>query len=164
MVPVVFRTPRTLGALNVCAVGLAIAAVTTAAFTLFGADPRIDWSITAGLPTVVAGIAWAALLRSRDKFGSSNIPLGFAALSGGAAIVVAGRREAIRRRFVARVVADEVPGFRVETRTSGKVLVRVESKVETYRVVPPPDEELFELDEEGRALHAVDGRAHRTPT
>ena len=78
-----------------------------------------------------------------------------AAGCGGAAAIIATRREATRRRFVARVEADEVPGLRVEPRTFGKVLVRVESQVDTYRLPPKCDEELFELDDEGRVMRAV---------
>lgn len=64
-------------------------------------------------------------------------------------------REARRRRFVARVEASEVPGFRVEKSRAGKVLLRV-APVAHYRVSDVA-EELFELDETGRATHAAQG-------
>jgi hypothetical protein len=78
-----------------------------------------------------------------------------AAVTGAAAAWIAARREARRRRFVARVEAEEVPGFRVEARPIGKMLVRVEPRIETYRVAPQPDEELFELDAEGRVTSVM---------
>lgn len=60
-------------------------------------------------------------------------------------------REARRRRFVARVEASEVPGFRVEKSHAGKVLLRV-APVAHYRV-SDASEELFELDDTGRVTH-----------
>jgi hypothetical protein len=74
---------------------------------------------------------------------------------GASATAVAARRELARRRFVARVERDEEPNLRVEPRASGKVLVRVEPWIESYRVAPPEDEELVELDCEGRAVRAL---------
>ncbi|HEY2365546.1 MAG TPA: hypothetical protein VGH87_04130 [Polyangiaceae bacterium] len=64
-------------------------------------------------------------------------------------------REARRRRFVARVEASEVPGFRVEKSRVGKVLLRV-APVAHYRVADV-SEELFELDEAGRVTQDVQG-------
>ncbi len=84
-----------------------------------------------------------------------------ATATGATAAWIAARREARRRRFVARVEADEVPGFRVESRPFGKMLVRALPRIETYRVAPQPDEELFELDPEGRVMSVVaSGRLH----
>ncbi len=261
VIPVVFRTPRSLAALNVAAVGLAIAAMTTAAFTV--GEPRTHWSIIVGLPSLAVGLVWAAMLRKRETIGHSQFPLGWAlsiplaavngavacgllfaseshelgsffgglflgatfgvvlwapglllvillfglpiahaqklakrglageergeqfvgiacvvvaalavalarsssflfdayaflaAATGIIATHVAHKRESARRRFVERVEANEVPGLRVEARTLGKVLVRIENTVETYRVAPQPDEELIELDDDGRALRAM---------
>jgi hypothetical protein len=64
-------------------------------------------------------------------------------------------REARRRRFVERVEASEVPGFRVEKSTLGKVLLRV-APVPHYRVADVA-EELFELDETGSVTHSIQG-------
>jgi len=64
-------------------------------------------------------------------------------------------REARRRRFVARVEASEVPGFRVEKSHAGKVLLRV-APVAHYRV-SDMSEELFELDDTGRVTHEAQG-------
>lgn len=269
MIPVVFRTPRSLAALNVAGVALAIAVVTSSAFmVLWTTDPNTVWPVIVGFPTLAVGVMWATLLRRREKIGHIaigwflSIPLAalnagiacalmlasqsphagsllggmflgatfgviiwapalaivlmlfglplaharrlaesglaseeqgerfvggacialtlaavlfsrlapkpeplvgtlvfysFAVLAcvfGAAAALVARKREAARRRFVARVEAEEVPGLRVEPRTIGKVIVRAEPHVETYRIAPEPDEELFELDEAGRALRA----------
>ena len=70
---------------------------------------------------------------------------------GGAAAIQATRREARRRRFIERVEALEEPGYRVEPTPAGKVLLRV-APLATYRVADRA-EELFELDDEGRAMH-----------
>jgi len=271
VIPVVFRAPRSLRALNVSAVGFAIAACTSAAF--IAADPmRWRWSILAGLPTVIVGSVWAAMLRGKATV-AGRVPVGwvlsipFAALNAGLACglaflwdtpqtpmsffgglvlgatfgaiiwvpalvsvlvlfglpirraqklaerglageergeaivgatcailsvlawllaravalphpdalgvivfhalallggsfgvlatVVALRREARRRKFVERVEAEQEPGLRVEETTLGKMLVRVDTQVETYRVARAPDEELIELDQEGRAVRAM---------
>ncbi|HEX4515117.1 MAG TPA: hypothetical protein VH054_16340 [Polyangiaceae bacterium] len=74
---------------------------------------------------------------------------------GVAAAWIALLREARRRRFVERVEASEVPGFRVEKSTLGKVLLRV-APVPHYRVADVA-EELFELDETGSVTHSVQG-------
>lgn len=66
---------------------------------------------------------------------------------------IATLRERRRRRFVARVERCEEPGYRVEPTALGKVLVRV-APVTTYRVADRA-EELFELDDEGRAKHRL---------
>lgn len=259
MVPVVFRTPRSLATLNVGAVGLAIAAMTTAAFTM--GEPRTHWSIIVGIPSLFVGLVWAGMLRKRETLGRSQLPLGWAlsiplaavngalacgllflseshdigsffaglflgatfgviawapglvlvlllfglpiaharrlakrglageergervvgiacailaalavvlaqtpsllfyaapaAACGLVATWVAHKREIARRRFVERVEANEVPGMRVEPRALGKVLLRIENTVETYRIARQPDEELFELDDEGRALRSM---------
>ena len=70
---------------------------------------------------------------------------------GGAAAIQATRREARRRKFIERVEALEEPGYRVEPTPAGKVLLRV-APLATYRVADRA-EELFELDDEGRAMH-----------
>ena len=64
-------------------------------------------------------------------------------------------REARRRRFVARVEASEVPGFRVEKSAVGKMLLRV-APVAHYRV-SDASEELFELDDSGSVTHEAQG-------
>lgn len=73
-------------------------------------------------------------------------------LAGGAAVVLATRRERRRRGFVAGVEAGEVPGYRVDATDEGKVLVRV-TRGESYRVADF-EEQVFELDEDGVAVRA----------
>jgi len=270
VIPVVFRTPRSLARINVIALGLAISAMTSASFMTLWEEERVCWPIVVGVPTFVVGAAWGALLRRRERVGWLNlgwilsVPLAalnagvacglmlcadrmeptLAAFLGGVvlgatfgaiiwvpalalvlllfglpiararelaakglagedrgervvgvtcavfgvaaiavarfathvtaesyvllvalaalavafgigATIVATKRERARARFVERVAADEVPGLKVVERDAGRVLVRVEPNVETYRVAPKPDEELFELDDEGRVVRSV---------
>lgn len=61
-------------------------------------------------------------------------------------------QSAMRRRFVAKVEAGEVPRFRVDATPEGKVLVRVTSHGESYRV-GDYEEEIAKLDEEGDVVH-----------
>lgn len=75
-------------------------------------------------------------------------------LCGSLAAVRSTARERRRRRFIARVEALEEPGYRVEPTPAGKVLVRV-APITTYRVSDRA-EELFELDDAGRATHSID--------
>ncbi len=79
---------------------------------------------------------------------------------GAVAAWVALVREARRRRFVERVEASEVPGFRVEKSAAGKVLLRV-AAVPHYRVADVT-EELFELDETGSVTHSIQRGASRS--
>jgi hypothetical protein len=74
-------------------------------------------------------------------------------LTGGAAAILAQLRERRRRDLVARASAGELPGFRVDDAAEGKVLVRVTSQGQGYRVADF-HEEVFLLDEEGRATKA----------
>src|SRR5579863_9265531 len=76
MVPVVFRTPRSLGALNVAGVGMAIAAMTTAAFMVADRN-RPEWAVIVGIPSVLVGSLWAAMLRRRERVTEKNIPVGW---------------------------------------------------------------------------------------
>jgi hypothetical protein len=269
MIPVVFRTPRSLAALNVTGVGMAIAAMTTAAFALGDAN-KPEWSFIVGVPSLLVGAVWAAMLRRREVTTGMNIPVGwvlsvplaalnaafacglmltidaprilsfvggmflgatfgvvlwvpglllvlllfglplararklarqglageergeglvgvvcallsiaavvlwhlgvhtqinaftvlfyafawFGLLSGVAAFWKARKREALRRRFIARVEADEVPGLRIETQSDHKMLVRVETHIETYRLPPVEEEEIFVLGLDGTAMRS----------
>jgi hypothetical protein len=61
-IPVVFAAPRSLRVLNTVAVSTALAACTSAVFMHL--IPGLwTWAIIAGLPTLVTGAAWIALLR-----------------------------------------------------------------------------------------------------
>lgn len=59
-------------------------------------------------------------------------------------------REARRRKFVADAEAGKVKGYRVDPTDEGKVLVRIQSHGEGYRVADF-EEELYELDAQGEA-------------
>lgn len=79
---------------------------------------------------------------------------GLGAAAGGASTVLARRREAERRRFVAQAEEGQVPGYRVDASPEGKVLVRVTTHGEGYRV-SDFCEEVFALDDEGQATKAL---------
>ena len=66
-VPVVFAAPRSLRVLNVLAVASSLAACTTAAFMSLMRVDSWSWALDAGLPTLLVGFAWAALLRWRRR-------------------------------------------------------------------------------------------------
>jgi len=74
-------------------------------------------------------------------------------LTGGMAAYAAFVREARRRTFVREVEAGNVAGFRVDPSPEGKVLVRVSSLGEGYRVADYR-EELVDLDASGEAKRA----------
>ena len=78
--------------------------------------------------------------------------LGFA--TGVLATVLALARQRRRSRFVAEVSQGKVQGFRVDESAEGKVLVRVTSMGEGYRVADF-QEELYALDEQGEAKHEL---------
>jgi hypothetical protein len=75
--------------------------------------------------------------------------LGF--LAGAGAASLGSYRAARRRRFVADVEAGRQAGFRLEQVPEGKVLVRVTSQGEGYRVADV-EEEILALDEAGEAI------------
>jgi hypothetical protein len=82
--------------------------------------------------------------------------------TGGAAALAAHYRGNRRRRFVKEVEAGKRAGFRVDPTAAGKVLVRVTSQGEGYRVADV-EEEVLALDEAGEALRELEGRSARTP-
>jgi len=84
--------------------------------------------------------------------------LGVAA--GATAAYLAWTRAKQRRDFVRDVEAGAITGFRVDEGREGKVLIRVSSRGEGYRV-SDFREELFELDASGEATRAP-GREMRT--
>ncbi len=95
------------------------------------------WAFSGGYP-----LAWPFA-----GFGVPGLALGVAAAA------LARSREARRRAFVARAEAGQLPGYRVDPNAEGKVLVRVSSQGDGYRKADF-QEEIFELDQEGRATHA----------
>lgn len=78
------------------------------------------------------------------------------AATGATAAILAHLRESARRAFVRSVEAGAVAGFRVDATTEGKVLVRITSLGEGYRVANF-EEPLYGLDEAGRARRAMGG-------
>ncbi len=71
---------------------------------------------------------------------------------GGAAMLTARQRDQERQRFVAAVERGEVEHFRVDTTDEGKVLVRVVSQGQGYRV-RDFEEEIAALDSDGAAVN-----------
>ncbi len=76
--------------------------------------------------------------------------------TGVAAALLALVREVRRRRFVAQASAGELAGFRIDELPEGKVLVRITSVGEGYRV-SDVEEELLALDEAGAAVTELRG-------
>jgi hypothetical protein len=74
--------------------------------------------------------------------------------SGVLANLLAVARQRRRQRFVSEVSQGKVQGYRVDESAEGKVLVRVTSMGEGYRVTDF-QEELFALDEQGEAKHEL---------
>jgi hypothetical protein len=72
------------------------------------------------------------------------------ALAGAASTGLALARETRRRRFVTRVEAGDVAGYRVDPTEEGKVLVRIVAQGQGYRVADF-EEEVFDLDVMGEA-------------
>jgi hypothetical protein len=63
---------------------------------------------------------------------------------------LAGARAARRRAFVAAAEAGDMPGYRIDATDEGKVLVRIVSQGQGYRVADF-EEDVFELDAQGEA-------------
>ncbi len=92
VVPRAFRSLRMLSNLNVGAVGLSLAASTTAIMApILGGD---GVALHIGVPTLVAGVGWAARLRWRATVGRSSVRWGWllsvpiAAINGGVCCVL----------------------------------------------------------------------------
>lgn len=135
--------------------GLPIAHAQRLAKKGLAGEERGEWIV--GLVCTAMSVAALALsfavdTRPGDLMGLSVLRA-FAALgtiTGGAATVLARARAARRRAFVAEAEAGRAPGYRVDDTSEGKVLVRVVSQGEGYRVADF-EEELFELDAQGEA-------------
>jgi hypothetical protein len=102
-------------------------------------SPRLDVHVG---PSDTAGLAFLVALAAS----------GFVA--GVLATALAIARQHRRSRFVAEVSEGKVQGFRVDESAEGKVLIRVTSMGEGYRVADF-HEELYALDEQGEAKHAL---------
>jgi hypothetical protein len=99
---------------------------------------------------LAAALAWTSLPVNEEGMWLPRLLAVLGALGGGTAAVLARAREGRRRKFVARAEAGEVPGYRIEATEEGKVLIRVVSQGEGYRVADF-EEEVFELDAAGEA-------------
>jgi lysylphosphatidylglycerol synthetase-like protein (DUF2156 family) len=75
-------------------------------------------------------------------------------VTGSVAAGLAYYRESRRKEFVSDVAAGKIRGFRLDEAAEGKVLVRVSTQGEGYRVADV-EEELLALDEAGEALREV---------
>jgi hypothetical protein len=100
----------------------------------------------------VVGLLFAA----RDPRGQSlTVVLGVVGvLAGALAAIIAGAREQRRSAFVARAAAGEEPGYRVEETGEGRVLLRVTSLGEGYRVADF-EESVAEIGEMGEVTKVV---------
>ena len=76
MIPAPFRSLRALRALNVAAVGLALAAAVAA---VFGVGPGPWAPVFTGLPTLALGTLWALLLRWPRTIKNTSFRVGWAA-------------------------------------------------------------------------------------
>lgn len=125
--------------------------------------------VVGAVSAAIACAAAALLLPARDvpldavgsatAIGQVTVML-FAVLgasAGSLAAVSSVRRERVRRTFVRRVEAGDVPGYRVDETAEGKVLVRVTSMGAGYRVANF-EEPLFGLDETGEARRSLELR------
>jgi hypothetical protein len=81
-----------------------------------------------------------------------TVQIASAAVSG-LATITAWRRERARKVFVSKVERGEVPQFRIEPTREGKVLLRVPTHGDSYRVTSF-EEEVAALDEEGAVREA----------
>lgn len=78
MIPASFQTRSALKVLNVGAVGLALAAVTSAAFAGIFHDSGLG-SVVTGVPTLAAGWLWAWVLRNPKTVGNTTFRWGWVA-------------------------------------------------------------------------------------
>ncbi len=80
-----------------------------------------------------------------------------AVLAGGASTLLATYRASRRKEFVAGVEAGSVIGYRIDAASEGKVLVRIASAGEGYRVADV-EEEVAALDEAGEIVAPLERR------
>ncbi len=164
---VMFWLPSLLGVLT--AFGLPIARAQRLAQKGLAGEERGEL-LVGGVATVLSTLALILVRMQGLTLANDYAPSGWSHLApagvplfyaffataiacGSASMAIAILRERRRQRFVERVERSEEPGYRVEPSTLGKVLVRV-APVTSYRVADRA-EELFELDDEGRATHRL---------
>jgi hypothetical protein len=128
-------------------------------------EERGEWIV--GLVCVVMGIAglllsvtWPGVLSAHAGTWMTRAFGLLGALAGASSAGIALARERRRRRFVAGAEAGEIAGYRVDATEEGKVLVRVVSQGEGYRVADF-EEEVFELDAAGEATRPKEMRRAR---
>lgn len=116
-------------------------------------------AIVGGASSIIAVLAFALSLWG--SFGQSAGNLWFprllaviGAMLGAGAFVSAREREAQRKKFVESVERGEVEQFRVDTTDEGKVLVRVVSQGQGYRVADY-EEEIAAIDHDGGVTRGV---------
>lgn len=112
-------------------------------------------------PLAVIGVLTTLAFEPRGYPQSPNLePIGLALLhafaglglaTGGLSAVLSYARELRRKAFVADVAGGKVRGFRLDEAAEGKVLVRVTTQGEGYRVADI-EEEVLALDEAGAAV------------
>lgn len=97
----------------------------------------------------------SVLVTGRTNVGAWTVAAlgGAGGLIGVAVMALAWLRDRMRRAFVAQVEAGEVPQFRVDESDEGKVLVRIVSQAEGYRVADFV-EEVAALDRDGAVTRA----------
>ena len=97
MIPAPFRTLRALRALNVAAVGLALAAITSAVLGGMLGDGGGIAELAVGASTWLIGTLWAALLRSQKRVTRRAIRIGWVLSPPLAALnaALAAQREAV---------------------------------------------------------------------
>ena len=143
--------PALLGTL-VC-FGLPIAKAQRLAEKGLAGEERGEWLV--GLASAVMSLAGLALTWAgahRAETGQLVTGwLGVAGLvTGGGAAILATARARRRRKFVSEAEAGKVPGYRIDTTDEGKVLVRIVTQGQGYRVADF-EEDVFDLDDRGEA-------------
>lgn len=137
--------------------GLPIASAQRLAKKGLAGEERGEWIV--GLVCIVMSLVGVALsfpLAQHvwlDTAAWTKVPrlLGILGLFTGLATTgLAGARAGRRRAFVAAAEAGEIPGYRIDATDEGKVLVRIVSQGQGYRVADF-EEEVFELDARGEA-------------
>lgn len=106
---------------------------------------------------VIAAAALGATVSTGGRYGAAWFTTALAALGvtlGSLTMLTAWVRDRQRRAFVAKVEAGEVPRFRIEPSAEGKVLVRIVSQGEGYRVADFA-EEVARIDETGEVTRVA---------
>jgi hypothetical protein len=106
---------------------------------------------------VIAAVALVVSVRAGSRVSAAWFTHALAAVGmalGSLTMLMAWVRDRQRRDFVAKVEAGEVPRFRIEPSAEGKVLVRIVSQGEGYRVADFA-EEVARIDERGEVTRVA---------